>query len=55
MKWSPKHDRFIVDKEIRKQRKDKWLRDFDRAILLLVLTTVGVGAVVCFFVYHFSK
>ena len=39
MKWSPKHDRFIVDREIRKQRKDKWLREFDT--ILLVMSVVG--------------
>ena len=39
MKWSPKHDRFIVDREIRKQRKDKWLREFD--VILLIMSIVG--------------
>ena len=39
MKWSPKHDRFIVDREIKKQRKDKWLREFD--VIFLVMSIVG--------------
>ena len=39
MKWSPKHDKFIVDREIRKQRKDKWLREFD--VILLIMSIVG--------------
>jgi len=39
MKWSPKHDRFIVDREIRKQRKDKWRKEFDT--ILLVMSIIG--------------
>lgn len=53
MKWSPKHDRFIVDREIRKQRKDKWLREFD--VILLVMSVVGFIGFFLFFWGLFFK
>ena len=55
MKWSPKHDRFIVDKEIKKQRKDQWVREFDRVILFLFIISISLGAVTCGLIYYFSK
>ena len=55
MKWSKKHDRYIVNKEINKNRTNKWRREFDRAILFLFLSTVTVGAITCGFIYFLSN
>jgi len=55
MRWSKKHDKYIVNEEINQTRRNKWRREFDRAILFVLLGSSVVGGAIGALIYHLSN
>lgn len=53
MKWSKKHDRFIVRKTMNEQKALREVRKFDKALLVLTigLSLFYIGFAVLFYVW----
>ncbi len=55
MKWNKKHERYLINEEIKRQQRRKWRAEFDRAIWFIFFTIVGLGAVICTFIYNLAN
>ena len=55
MKWNKKHERYLLNEEIKRQQRRKWRTEFDRAIWFIFFTIVGIGGLICTFIYNLAN